>query len=153
MESAGARGAKGEPAGTGRGGGPLTKPAHPRQSPKPRPLASLSNRKPAQSRGQPFRNWLPNPPMGAQEDLPATSGARFQTARHSQLRAEFSTKLEKGGDFRRHAPPRAGTAPPAQPAFRRRLKEAAAPQWPRHRWVRLWRGRNERIRVLGKGVC
>lgn len=75
--------------------------------------------------------------MGAQQDLPATSGARFQTAIHSQLQVEFSTKFEKGGDFRLHAQPRTGMAPPSKPASSRRLKEAAARQWPQRFWVRL----------------
>lgn len=68
--------------------------------------------------------------MGAQEELPATSGARFQTAIYLQLQGDFSTKLEKGGDFSLHALPRAGMAPPTSPASSRRLKAAAALQWP-----------------------
>lgn len=51
-----------------------------------------------------------NPPMGAQEELPATSGALFQTAVHLQVQADFSTKLEEGGDFHLHALPRPGPA-------------------------------------------
>lgn len=54
MESAGREGPRGEPAGTGRGGGPLTKPAHPRQSPKPRPLASLTPVNPPSLEANPF---------------------------------------------------------------------------------------------------
>ena len=72
--------------------------------------------------------------MGAQEELPATAGARFQTAIHLQLQVDFSTKLEKGGDFRLCAPPRAGMAPPTRAASSRRLKDEAAHQWPQHFW-------------------